>query len=300
MKAFKRILPIILAALACVLPIFACDCGGADMDETDARAEYVRVYSLSSEGMTFDFDEHPTFSASAVATLSGGNLDKAIEMSSLYTHDYREPVKTYSFAKFPNSITERDGVFEPYYDEYEYGFQEAVESSGSRYLESMRSQQDGLWSKPGEYGNGNYKDTITSGIANVADKLTRDGSRLFDPENLENFRGGKSGGTIFVSADVKGDSIAKYATWVDRFLPLLQLKNPSSREWRFFDLSDPSACSGRVEIKASSRMLDEVYLVLNVPGNGHGGDFGKMEFAARMTFTSGGVTVKRLSYFSQA
>ena len=296
MKALKRMFPIILATLVCVLPVFACDCNNLDLGETDAKAEYARVYSLYSDGVTFDFDEHPTFSAAAVATMSGGNLNAPIEMNSIYTHDYREPIKTYSYAKYPNSITERDGIFEPSYDEYEYGFQEAASSGGSRYLESMKT--DGLWSAPGEYGNGNYKDTITSGIARVADKLTRDGSRLFDPAKLENFRGGKSGGTIAVGADVKSDAIAEYVAWIDRFLPLLNLKDTGG-EWRFFYLSDTSLCGGRLEIKASARMLDEVYIVLNVPGNGHGGDLGNFEFAARMTFTSGGVTVKRLSYFSR-
>ncbi len=298
MKGFRRMLPMVLAALICALPIFACDCDNSDLNGTDAEAEYKRVYSLFEEGVTFDFDEHPTFSAAVVATMSGGNLDKAIEMSSVYTHDYREPIKTYSYAKSVNALTERDGIFEPYYDEYEYGFQEAVESGGSRYLESMKSAIDGLWSKPNEYGNGNYKDTITSGIARIADKLTRDGSRLFDPAKLENFRGGKSGGTIIVGAEVKSDSIGAYAEWLNKFLPLLNLKETNG-DWRFFDLSDSTVCSGRLEIKASSRMLDEVYLVFNVPGNGHGGELGKFEFAARMTFTSGGVSVKRLTYFTQ-
>ena len=298
MSRFKKIFPIMFAALLCILPLIGCDCDGlGDRTSLTPEQEYVRVRSLAGDGVSFDFSEHPTFSASAVATMSGGKIATPIEMSSLYSHDFRsEPFRSYSHAKFVNSVTEQGGEFEPYYDEYEYGFQTGA-SGDYRYLESMKSY-DGLWQIPGEYGNGSYSDTLSGGVVKTADRMTHNGSRLPDENILEAFRGEMSGGIYFVGAQVKSDKISEFAQWLDGFLPLMSLKDPSG-EFRFFDLSDPAKCRASIEIKSTSKMLNEVAVSFTVPSNGHGGDLGVFEFSARMTFTSGGVSVKRLSYFDR-
>lgn len=298
----KKAITIIFILMLAILPLSGCDCNGDNprLAATPSE-EYARLYSLAGNGITFNFKEQPTFSVNSIGTFSGDNIAQSINMSSEYSHDYRKEneIKSYSYSNSVNSISvSSDGGMQPYYDEAEYGFQYSSDSKGYRYLTSYKSQSDNLWSYPNIFGNGDYEDLFVSeAFVKSADRLVRQGSRLFNPEFLEEFSGGKSGSYFYSSAKVKADRIEDFAQWLDGFFPLFYLKDNLvvEKEWKFFDLNHEGAqYSATIEIKTSARMLEEVIVVFNTYGDERTG-FGEFMFSARTTFKSGGVTVKDLT-----
>lgn len=297
----------LLAALGCfTLSLAACDCsgGGGGLAKTP-QEEYERIYSLAGSGVAFRFDEQPTFSIDSKGTFSGGNIVSSINMSSLYTHDYRDEsaMKSYSYSKSVNSVSPGANGMEPYYDEQETAFQLSPQEKACRYMTSFRAQTDGVWSYPSTFGNGNYSDLFTSdSFRYSADRLVRKNAELFSPEKLENFSGEKNGGVYYVSAGVKADRIEEFAQWLDAFYPLFYLKDAlnADREWKFFDLhSDDTQYGGTVEIKTSARRLEEVIITFATHGDDRS-DFGDFTFTARTTFKSGGVSVPAMSALAQS
>lgn len=294
----KKFLPIILTLFLAVLSVVGCDCGGDGRRLAKTpRQEYERLYSLVSEGRTFDFDEHRSFSYEAQGTLSGGNMEKSIQMDSLYAHEYKEEGKT-SYARYTvvNTLFESGGSIDAYYDDdTESGFQ--VGPSGAiAYLESRYS--DGNWSYPSEFGNGDYSSTLAA-YPKSSDSLARGASCLLDPEYFESFDGAKSGGRFFVKGKVKRENIPEFAQWLDKFFGMFRLKDEidPDREWKFFDLSRSDfEYSAEIEIRSTPSMPEEVLVSFKTVSDSRV-DLGEYEFTARATFTSGGVKVKRLSYF---
>ena len=295
----KRIFPMILAALVASMALVACGGNEKENFERTPEAEYLRMYSYAGEGTTFDFSEHPTFSVTASGTLSGGNITEPIQLSSLYTHDYTgEKNTSYSTYKAVNTLFDNNGVITAFYDdEMETGFQ--LGASGSyAYLESMYSS--GRWSYPSEYGDGDYTNFLAA-FPQSADALTRASVKLLDPEYIDSYNGARSGNNFFVEARVKSENIKEFADWLNAFFPLFFLKDTvdAEREWKFFDLTDESfEYSASLELRTTRNMLEEVIVKFNTVSDKRV-DLGAYEFSARMMFQSGGVKVKRLSYFSQ-
>lgn len=297
----KKPLIIIFAILLSVLPLAACDCSEGSALAKTPQEEYARVYALAGNDAAFSFEEQATFSIETTGTFSGGNIDKSIQMNSVYKHDYSTQNRTsYARLKAVNSVSEQDGKIHPYYDEMETGFQYGDEDKRDIYQESFYDASADVWSKPISYGSGVYSDLFVEPLSNTSsDSLVRKCNILFAAEELENFRGEKSGGTYFVSADVKGDSIQKYADWLNDFLPLLRLKD-NVGEWKFFDMTKSvSEYAGKVEIRSTPRALREVAVTFETVGGGggNGHSLGNFEFTARVTFATGGVKVDRLSFY---
>lgn len=277
------------ASFAALL-ILLCGCAPIWTQGRSAEEEYLRVYSLVSEGKSFDFETVKNFQVSQRCTMKFERRTQPVEQTALFQYDYKSYNSVKSFSR-ENRIwffDETDG-YKPQYSVCEYGFQNG---------EWHESRIDGDYVDHRAFGYASYTAIIER--EDLPDPKFRAGSRLLSPDCLENFSGEASGATYAISADVKADSIDAFARWLDALCPFFgflqtNVDDAPDGVWKWFDPSADYDHRATVSIQTTAYGLAKIDVNFHTYSPMSTGNLGELNVQVRSEYTLGGVSVKTVA-----
>ena len=231
------------------------------------EAEYRRVASLSGDNVIFNFDSLTSLQVEHKASYLSPRIvsddgDGIANIDAIYQYSRsNDGVKTYAaYRHIWDFSTDDSGIYTPQYGN----------------------------SSPQGYQNGSYY----WGAGLAPETIYRRILTLPNADILENFEGGKSGGTFTVKAVVKNGYMTAFAAWMRDFYYYLQIYGEDISDFHFFDFADEYVDTAVITVRSTKQSLTDVVVELNTFGRR---GMGEMKFEARTAFQTGRVQVRDIT-----
>lgn len=244
--------------------------------------EYARVSSLAGEGKVFDIDAMTSFEVQHNASYRSDRIvsddgDGIANVSAIYQYSHLgDTYKSYAVSRHIwDFATESDSeIFTPV---YENGVSAGFQNNTYYYADGKKLE------------NTSYSEILdwtAQGHGDTPESIYRKYLTLPAVDLLENFEGGKSGGTYTIMATVKDDGWDGFTDWMRTFYFYFRFTEEQGGFFSLFDFNQPH--SARLTVRSTRTMVTDVVLQLETYGKY---DMGPMRFEAKTTFKSGGVSV---------
>ena len=251
------------------------------------EAEYRRVASLSGDNVIFNFDSLTSLQVEHKASYLSPRIvsddgDGIANIDAIYQYSRsNDGVKTYAaYRHIWDFSTDDSGIYTPQYgNSSPQGYQNGSYYWGAGLAPDSRTYEEILLLA--ETHGRQSPETIYRRI------LT-----LPNADILENFEGGKSGGTFIVKAVVKDGYMTAFAAWMRDFYYYLQIYGEDISDFHFFDFADEYVDTAVITVRSTKQSLTDVVVELNTFGRR---GMGEMKFEARTAFQTGRVQVRDIT-----
>lgn len=266
----KKKLTILLIAVVSIISIFSgCNKDGGGVLSKTPQEEYNRMYSFSSPGMTFNFSEIKSFESDRIISfvsddILSNNNGKPVQEKLFFQFNVSSSPKSYCNSHMLDTFRDKKALY----------FDEAILAYEKGTYYSLVG--------PTSY---NYEDFIQ--MEGFYEEKVRNSTRLYNPDNLENFTGGKNGSKYFLKTYVKEDKKDDFFKWYLENTPYHEYVMSGTGGGKFFDLSD-GIISASIDLQTNVSQLLKVVYTIKLKSL----DLGEITMTSSASYKIGNVTVK--------